>query len=104
MQSRIPACPGIGGLMSLVLDSRELDILQRAYDQACRSLRGQTGAEPDKKTKRMLALRIVESATLGERDLQKLKAEALGNVMLVDSGLLHSMTSSVGARRLLVIE
>jgi hypothetical protein len=86
MESRTThaGCDGTGGIMSLVLDSKELDTLQAAYDQACRSLRGRDGTGPDKTTKRMLALRIVESAALGERDPQKLRACALaGNWSLV---------------------
>jgi hypothetical protein len=68
-----------------VFDPDTLEILQRAYTEACVSLTGKVGFEPDEKARTALALRIMDLAATGEREPEKLIAHALVGLSKLES-------------------
>ena len=61
-------------------DPDTLKVLQTAYDEACLWLTTTQGFVSDDESRKALAVRIVEYAKRGERDLEKLRVYALAGV------------------------
>jgi len=58
-------------------DPDALRVLQTAFDEACQCLTATDGFKADDETRKALAMRIVDCAKHGERDLEELRAYAL---------------------------
>jgi hypothetical protein len=65
---------------TISFDPDTLKVLQTAYDEACLWLTTTQGFVSDDESRKALAVRIVEYAKRGERDLEKLRVYALAGV------------------------
>jgi hypothetical protein len=65
---------------SMNFDPDALKVLQTAFDEACQQLTETDGFKADGETRKALAMRIVDCAKRGERDLEELRAYALAGI------------------------
>jgi hypothetical protein len=65
---------------TISFDPDTLKVLQTAYDEACLWLTTTQGFVSDDERRNAVAVRIVEYAKRGERDLEKLRVYALAGV------------------------
>ena len=61
-------------------DPDTLKVLQTAFDEACRRLTATDGFQADDETRTDLAVRIVNCANRGPRDLEELRDYALAGM------------------------